>query len=363
MWVISLKNGFTYEWRVGNELLDATVIETLDKSDLVADYKETKEILGFVKQPLLSPHQTFSSRYVWGGLSKKAEMELTKLREMTFWPKKGVYTETFAEKFQITGLLYKWLKHSKTIKGAWESVQASFLEIPKQVKDLYDAYDVTISDVLAKVYTEWFSISSAEWPGSATPKGQPLFSNNHPILDWDGSTITYSNLYWDTIDYNDVKSGVKFLQKAIDTLKTVKLDGWRIIKTPKGGYNLIIPVAREVYWKQVVNDGNSTSAVGSNSGIANQFLFKGNTVNIKVLTKIWEYDKILWKNIWNTNMAFVTNPDYLRTAEALKYYELGAPEVSNWEDKDTDTYYNKLACTLWADHYDAENWIYGYKGS
>jgi hypothetical protein len=45
-------------------------------------------------------------------------------------------------------------------------------------------------------------------------------------------------------------------------------------------------------------------------------------------------------------MAFVTNPDYLRTAEALKYYELGAPEVSNWEDKDTDTYYNKLACTL-----------------
>lgn len=359
---IELKNGFTYEGSAWSELLDATVIETVEQSELVTDYKETKNILWFIKQPIFSPNQTFSSKYAWGGLSEKEEMEVTKLREMIFWPKKGVYVQEFSEKFMISKTLTDWLRVSKTIKWASETVQADLLKVPSQIKDLYYAYDITLSDLLAKVITLGFSISSAEWPGSATPKGKSLFADNHVVKDWNWEDIVFSNKYAENIDYNDLTSGRKFLQKAIDSLKTFKLDGWRKIMQPKKGYTLICSREREVFWKQVINDGKNTSAFWNNNWIANQFTFEWNLVNIKVLENIWDYDKISGENIGNNNMAFVLNSEYLEKAEALKYYILVNPELSNWEDKDVWVIFNKLRCSIGADHFDAELGVYGYAG-
>lgn len=367
MSIVELKNWFTFDWRAGSELLDATIIDTVDQNDLVSDYKETKRILWFVKQPIFSKDQTFSSKYAWGGLSKKEEMEIKKLREMTFWPKKGIYIEEFSEKFFLTKLLSKWLNHSNTIKWASESVQADFLKVPAQIKDLYKAYDITTSDVLAKVITEGFEITTAEGPGSPTPKWQPLFSSSHKIKNWNWEDETFSNLYWATIDYDNademaaLKSWKNFLQKALDSLKSYKLDWGRKIKMPKKWFKLICSREREVFWKKVINDWKNSSVFATHEGVVNQFTFNWNLISIEVLDNLWDFDKILNKNIWNINMAFVTNPDYLETAEALKYYTLSSPEIKNWSDDDADVIYTSLTCDLWADHYDAELWIYWYK--
>jgi len=358
---IILENGFTYDGVAWSELLDATVIDSIDQTDLMPSYKEYKGLLNYVKQPIISKDQKYSARYANGWLSKKEERGNKAERWMNFWPKKWIYQQTFSEKFSITEELTEWMKNSNTIKGAPESVQAEFLKISDQIKDLTEGYDITWADLLVRVYAKWFSITSAEWPWSATAKGKALFASDHSVMNWDGTSTTYSNLYTPTIDYDNatesvaIKSWVDALQSMLNTLKTSTLDNGRKIKQAWWKwYDLYCSRLRETFWLKVLNDWSNTAALWNNEWIQNQFRFKNNIVNLKVIDTLWDYDSVEGENIGNENMVFVANPVYIKSEKCFKCYELYAPKVKTWMNDDTDEIFTSLKCSIWADHYYAE---------
>ena len=368
---IILENGFTFEGNAGAELLDATIIDTLDQTEIMPEYKMYKAMLNYTEQPIINPDQAYSARYANGGLARKEERGNKKERGINFGPKKGIYQQVHSEKFNITEELTEWIRSSNSIAGAPERIQGEYIDIQKQVKDLVDGYDITWADLLVRVCTKGFSISAAEGPGSATPKGKALFANDHSVLRGDGTTTTYDNFVADgAIDYDNtdhdvaIQSGVTNLQAMLDTLKNSTLDNGRKIRQPGAmGYNLYCSRQRETFWREVLNNGQGTSAVGSNEGIANQFLFNNNVVNLMVIDTLGDYDDVEGELIGNNNMVFVSNPMYIQSQECFKCYELYSPKIKTWMNEDTDEIFTSLKCSIGADHYYAEYWLVGYRHS
>jgi hypothetical protein len=67
-----------------------------------------------------------------------------------------------------------------------------------------EAYDITWAELLIKVYTSGFSISSSEGPGSATPKGKSLFATDHDV-----NGVAYNNVITpSSIDYDNADRDV-----------------------------------------------------------------------------------------------------------------------------------------------------------
>ncbi len=347
---IIIANGFTYEGKAGSELFDANVIDTLDQMDAMPDYKGYKELLHYTKVPIINPNAEYGARYANWGLAKKEERGNKKERAINFGPKKGIYQQVHSEKFNISEDLTEWINTSNGISGAPENLQAEFLKVSDQIKDLLKAYDITWADLLTRVYTKGFSISASEGPGSATAKWVALFGT-HTLLDGE----QFSNLIATSVDYSSVTSGVSVLQEALDVHKNIKLDNGRKMKQPGGmGYDLEVPRVRETFWRKVLNNGQTQSGLGNNSAEENQFLFDNNIVNLKVIDNIGDFDDVLGEDIGTDNMFFLTNPKYTMEEETLKCYELYAPKIKSWMNDDTDEIFTSLKCSIGADHYYAE---------
>jgi len=361
---IRLENGFDYNGAAGSELLDANVIETMDQTDLLPDYKMYKALLDVTMVPIINPSQKYGAKYANGWLQKKEERGNKAERALNFWPKKWIYQEVFSEKFSMSEELTEWIRSSNTIAWAPEGIQAEYVSIAEQMQDLVEWYDITWADLLVRLYTKWFVMTASEGPGSPTAKGVALFGT-HTLLNGE----TFSNLYGTTIDYDNateataIASGKTALQSMLNSLKWFTNDnGRKIRQTGWKGYNLYCSRIRETFWLQVLNDGSDQSGRGENSAEKNQFKFRNNNVNLKVIDTLWDLDEVTGENIGNNDMVFTTNPEYLRKQKAFKCYELYSPKIKNWMNEDTDEIFNSLKCSIWADHYYAEYWIIWYAG-
>ncbi len=357
---IILENGFDYNGAAGSELLDANVVETMDQTDLLPDYKMYKALLSVTMVPLINPSQKYGARYANGWLQKKEERGNKAERGLNFWPKKWVYQEVFSEKFSISEELTEWIRTSNSIKWAPEGIQAEYISISEQMQDLVEGYDITWADLLVRLYTKSFESDSAEWPGSPTPKGVALVGT-HTLLNGEtfNNEITASSIDYDNADEAvAIASGKAALQSWLDKLKGVKHDNGRKIRQPGGkGYNLYCSRIRETYWLKVINDGSDQSWTGDNSAEKNQFRFQNNVINLKVIDTLWDTDDVTGETIGNNDMIFITNPVYLEKQKAFKCYELYSPKIKNWMNEDTDEIFNSLKCSIGADHYYAE---YGF---
>ena len=226
---IVIETGFDYDGQAGSELLDANIVETLNQMDQLPEYKGYKELLSFVKTPIINSNQEYGIRYANGGLDIKEERGNKKERGINFGPKKGIYQTIYSNKFNITDELTEWIRNSNNIEWAPEGIQAEFVDIQEQIRDLVKGYDITWADIMTSVYTDGFSISAAKGPWSPTAKGKSLFNAAHELLD--GST--FSNLITTSIDYSDDgTTGVAVLQEALDVHKSIKLDNGRKMRQP-----------------------------------------------------------------------------------------------------------------------------------
>ena len=352
---IRLGNGFDFIGRSGNELLDATVIETNNQQLIMPEYTGYKSLLDFTMEEIINPDQKYGTRYANNGLREKQERGNKERRSIDFSPKKGIYQREYAGEFEITETLQKWLETSNTIEGAPMGVQAELVDIQDQVQDLVDAYDMTKADILVNVWTQGNVMTNPNGPGSANADGEALFGD-HTIQLEDGATVSYNNLNTDSITYDftdaGIQSGVTALQNMLNTLKTVVLNNGRKVRQPGGkGYNLYCSRQNETYWRAVLNDGSGYSGRGDNAAEMNQFNFQNNMVNLMVIDTLGDTSATFNSTVGSNDLVFLTNPDYIRRTKCFKCFELTAPIIKTYMNDSTDIYYTSLKCYFGADHF------------
>jgi len=351
--LVTLDNTITFEGS-GRAVLDSLVVETIDRNDIMEDHKQYTSMFEYTDTTLISPDQKFGTKSAGKGLQDVTETGVKAQRDFTFGPKKGVYQKEIGEKFSSSYLFTQWSRKAKTISGASDGIQAELASMAEQTMDLVKGYDIRYAEEMVKVFTLGFSISTAEGPGSPTPKGLALFSASHTIA----AGGTFSNLVTGP-SYTSIAVGTTQLQAAIDRHKNMKDENGKKIAQPRNApYKLVCSRAREVFWKQVLNEGSNFSGQGSNANQVNQFNFKGNLVQIEVCDLLGDLD-YNGVTIGSDDMWFLINPTMMKKTKALRTYRLYEPRIKQWENDETDEMNTSIRAIIGCDHHGAEYCVVG----
>jgi hypothetical protein len=357
---IVLDNGLTFEGKAGTTL-DSYILETIDFDNIMPDFKRYQAMLHYTDTPLLNPSQTFAAKSAPSGMEDVTETGLKKQADFKFKPKKGVYQQEVGRVFTISYYMTQWIRKVAKLQDAPGEVQAHLIDVAEQTRDLIMSFDIRKSEDLTKVLTKGFAVTTANGPGSATPKGNPLFYASQPYgVAGTSITGTFSNTVTGAV-YTDVATGTAQLQAALNLIKQTKDDNGKFIREP-GMYKLYVSRVRLVFWKQVLNNGSQFSGQGPNAMQENQFLFQGNKIEIVQLDSLGQPD-YQGNLIGTSDMAFLMNPEYITQAKALRSYNLYAPKVKTYDNDETDEMSTSFRGVFGMDHYGAELGIVGIFGS
>ena len=351
--LVELDNWILFEGS-GRETLDGLIIETIRQDNMMEDHKQYGALLDYTDSTLLNPDQKYSSRIPNKGLKWITETGIKPQRDFNFWPKKGISQREIWEKFSMSYLMSQWARKWQNLAGAPDGIQAELIDIAEQARDLVNAYDITYAEEKVKLYTLGFEITTAEWPWSACARDwEPLFSLIHELKNWD----TFSNLVtWDA--YASIATGTAKLQEAIDLSKAIKFDNGKKVRKPKEAYKFYVSRDKSVFWKQVLNDGSEFSGQWENANQKNQFNFKGNLVMLIELDLLWD-DDVDGDVIGTNEMAFLTNPTYIKEGKAVRNAMLYQPRVKNFENDETDVMSTSIRAIIGVWHFDAEFGVIG----
>lgn len=357
---IVLNNGLTFEGKAGTTL-DSLILETVDFDNIMPDFKKYSALLGYTETPLLNPSQTFAAKSAPVGMSNVSETGLKKQMDFKFKPKKGVYQQEVGGVFTISYLMTQWIRKVAKLQDAPAEVQAHLIDVAEQTRDLIMSYDIRKAEDLVKVLTAGFSVTASNGPGSATPKGNPLFYASQPY-GVTGTAIsgTFSNTVTGAV-YTNVATGTAQLQAALDLIKATKDDNGKFIREPNM-YKLFVSRTRLVFWKQVLNNGSQFSGQGTNAMQENQFLFDGNKIEIVQLDLLGQPD-YNGTVIGSADNAFLMNPEYIQQTKALRAYNVYAPKVKTYDNDETDEMSTSFRGIFGMDHYGAELGIVGIVGA
>lgn len=351
--LVTLDNTITYEGS-GRSTLDGLIVSSIDRLDIMPDYKKYMSLLDYTDTTLISPDQKFGTASAGEALGNITETGIKNQHDFTFWPKKGVYQVEIWGKFTMSYLFSQWARKATNLKGATESIQAQQADVARQTRMLVNGYDKRYANEMVKLLTKGYSITASEWPGSATPKGLSLFNANHTYV-WG----TFSNLLTGAA-YTSIAVGTTQLQAGIDLLKQTRDENGEFIEEAEV-YRLLVSRAKYVFWKQVLNDNSNFSGQGTNANQLNQFNFKWNIVELVKVDRIWQLDENKIQ-IGTPEMFFIVNSDYIKKAQALKTYRLYSPRIKTWENDETDEFNTSIRAIVWVDHVWAELWIVGSTG-
>jgi len=335
------------------QLLDANVIQTLDKNDIMPMYKQYWTMLGYTDTKIISPNQKFSAKSAPRPLTDVTETGTSTLYDVTYSPAKWIYQRIIAGSYMVSENLLKWIKNSKTIQGAPDGVQADFIDVSYRTRDLTLSYDMTFAFELVKVLTKWFSITSWAWPGSPTPKGKSLF-DTHTYNGWTFLNYTNGALTF-TSSSSDLLAWTTRLQTLINQLKQVRDENGYFIREPSK-YVLLCSRQNSVFWRQVLNDGSKFSGQGTNAMQENQFNWNGNKIELQIIDLLWQPDD-KGVSIGTVNQIFVLNIEWLTQTQSLRYYRLYPLEIKSYKNEAVWTVTTDARWRIGADHYGAELFI------
>lgn len=364
--VITLDNTITFEGS-GRTTLDGLIIETINRDDIMPDYKQYTSLLNYTEAPLLNPDQTFAAKSAPKSMDNVTETGLKKQANFLFQPKKGVYQQEVGQVFTMSYYYAQWIRQGQNIKNAPSDIQAKLTDVAEQTRDLVLAYDMRRAEELVKVIAKGFSVTAANWPGSATPKWNPLYYASQPYGDASiGITGTFSNIVTGAT-YTDTATGIAQLQDALDKIKATRDDNGKFIREPKEGYFLYVSRTRMPFWSKVLNVGSNWvnsnfSGQGTNANQNNQFNFQGNTVTLVQLDLLGQPD-YTGTAIGSADNAFLMNREYIKQTKALRTYNLYAPKVKNYDNNETDEISTSFRWVFGMDHYGAELGIVWIQGS
>ena len=356
--ITTLSNGIEYEGS-GREVLDGLITDTIDQTELLEEHKQYKNLLDYTDTALLNPDQKFSSKLPNGGLKDIEERGTKPIRDFSFWPKKGLSQREIGEKFVMSYIMTQWARKATNLSGAPDGIQAELVDVADQARDLISGYDITYAEEMVKVLALGFSVTTSEWPGSASARdGLSLFNASHELK----TGGTFSNIVTGS-PYADITTGATKLQEAIDKLKAVKLDNGKKMMQPKGvPYKLYCSRVKETFWLEVINNGSDKAGTGSNSAKENVFSFRNNLVQVIVIDLLGDVDSN-GVTIGSDNMWFLANPTAVKKMKALRCANLYSPRVKTYENDETDEISTSIRAIVGAGHFDAEFAIVGSTGA
>lgn len=359
---VILQGGLVTYQGSGFQALDATIVETINRDDVMPDHKQYMSIMDFNDTKLINPSQTFAAKAAPKGLSDVLETGLPVSQEMIFTPKKGVYQVEIAGKYSRSFAFTKWAEQSKTIEGAPGEIQAELLLAASEARDLALAYDVRYAEEMVKLFSKGFSITAPNGPGSATPKGKALFDTHTYGVTGSAVSGTFTNFTngaftFDPNNSTDLTNGTTRLQTLINQLKIARDENGKFVRQV-GPYKLFCSRLREVFWKAVLNNSSKFSGQGSNAMKENQFLFAGNIVELVVLDLLGQAD-YAGTTIGTTDYIFVTNSGSLKQAQAIRTYRLYPLTIESWKNMDTKVLTTDGRASIGVDHYGAELYVAG----
>lgn len=341
----------TFEGTSGSQLFDQLIVTSIEKGKFSKAGEVYAKALSFTKSPILWPATKYGSMDPGNGLSESAENAKAPELARRFGNSKGIYQKVYKGKITATGLFYDWLKNTKTLEGANSDIQASALSLAKDVKYTMDQGEKTKSQIMTKVLTLGASITAPNWPGSATPDGQPLFSASHPIAATGG---TQSNLVTGTLP--DTSTRITRLESAVAALRGMRLANGDFVYTnitEASPYVLKCPVTEKYQWEKALNGYKVWSGNGSNANQVNMFTVGGYNIIVEELPTLGTYDAdgVI---IGDTTASYLLNPAYLEEAEALRWYTVHDMSVVTDEVKDPRSFVALGELAFGADHYGAE---------
>ena len=337
MSALTIAGGLVTYQGAGFPTLDGTIVETFNRDDIMPEHKKYQALLGYTDTTLLSPSQTFAAKSAPKAMGDVAETGVAQNAEMIFTPKKGIYQVEIGAKYQRSKLFTEWARRAKTLQGAPDHIQAELLDVASETRDLALAYDARYAEELVKLFTLGFDITTANGPGSATPKGKKLFDTHTYGVSGTSVYGTFTNFTNGALTFTssaaDILAGTTRLQTLINQLKAARDENGKYVKQGSK-YVLYVSRVREVFWKQVLNNESKFSGQGTNAMQENQFLFAGNIVEIRVLDLLGQPD-YAGNAIGTTDMIFVSNIEGLTQAKAIKSYRLYPLTIDSWVNQDT----------------------------
>lgn len=343
-------------------LLDDTIVETINRTNLMQNYKDYQSKLDYTQEKPLNPHQTYSEKAPPKPMDDVLETGIAKTLDQLFWPKKGFDQVLVADKFERSDYFTEWSKVGKNIAGAPDAIQAELALSASEVMDLTIAYDLRFAEQTVKLLTNWFVTTFAKnWPGSPTPKGKKIFDTHTYGINGTSIYGTFTNFTNGALTFTsstaDILAGTTRLQTLINQLKWAREENGKFVYSD-WFYKLFVSRQNSVFWKQVLNDNSNFSGQGSNANQLNQFNFKWNIVELVVLDILGTPD---YKGnlIGTTDMIFVTNATALKQAKALKTFILKPLSIESWKNMDTKVYNTEGRAIFGCDHYWVERFIAG----
>ncbi len=269
---------------------------------------------------------------------------------------KGYEIIPYGGKMKVDKLAYDFLAKSATFDGADSSVLRMYSKFQNGLRTLMRNANKADRQEQTRLFTAGTAVTSTFGPGSATPRGQALFANNHQFTDVNGVTGTFTNVLG-TVGTSPANAALTAtsLQDAIDTLKSSpKMDGGSLVELG-GVFRLGVSRQGAVAARQIINTAGSMagqySGRNNNSEELNQFNFNGNLVEICEVPELGQASKE--GGLGTADYWFIMDTEYIIDSEALVYYTLNNGEADMWEDKDTKGQYASFYKSFAYDHYEA----------
>lgn len=347
---------------LNTQLFDQFITETIRLDEYQNKIGEIASILGATDTSILGKDQKFSTKLGWGSLKEIKENQIAPLRELTFWPKKGVYNKIYSEKIEMSEDFLLWVKSTKSLEGAPSDIQWEFITLGDNIREFIQAFDMTKVEVLLKVLTEWDKNNAPNGPWSLTPNGKKLFDTHVNAKD---TAYNFKNFSaWSkTGSLQDMWDALKV---GVDVLRSVRLDNGKKVASVVGlpsYYTVVCPVEQEGFLLRVLNNFSANSGMGSNSEQKNYFTFDWFGLRVKVIAEMWEPDAN-GVEVWDKEGIYIINDKYIKKAKALRYFTIDSSsgwKIKTFEDDETDGITTKGKIRFGADHYGLEYWVYKIK--
>jgi hypothetical protein len=347
--VVEIGGLITYQGN-GFTALDGTIIETIDRDDIMPDHKQYMSIMDITEEATINPSQQYAAKAAPRSMQNRLETGAPASAIPLFTPKKGIATVEIGASYSMSKKFTEWAKKANNIEGAPGEMESELLKVAEFTRDLALAYDSRTAEEMVKVLANGFS------GGTLTPKGKNLFDTHTYGVTGSGNSGTFVNFTNGAITFTssaaDILAGTTRLQALINQLKGVRDENGKFVKRATV-YKLLVSRANEVFWRQVLNDNSQFSGQGSNANQENQFNFKGNLVKLEVLDLLGQPD-YAGTTIGTANMIFVINSDLMRQTKALKLFRVYPLTIESWENKSTKVITVDGIGDIGVDHYGAE---------